>query len=139
MNRRSLMFLNHALYHTGQFTQSESLRLAWQLTKRPIELKAVGVTFGNRQVALQHLMRYPRTRIELTLVRERNPHDPNAIAVIARVHGKGSAAIGYLPREWAAVFAPLMDRNISVPVRFESITGGRAFGHYGLKMAVSVA
>lgn len=139
MNKRSLMLLNHALYRTGRFTPSESLKLAWHLTKNPLVIKAAGVTFGNRQTALEHLMHYPRARIALTLVRESNPHDPNAVAVIAAVVGKGSAKLGYLPREWAALFAPLLDRGVAVPVCFETVTGGRTYGHYGLRMAVRIA
>ena len=41
-----------------------------------------------------------------------NPHDANAIRVIARIHSDGrseSHPIGYVPRELAAIIAPYMD------------------------------
>ncbi len=139
MNRHVLMILNHSLYRTGRYTQSEALKLAWQLIKQPLTLKAAGVTFENRQAALQHLTHYSRYHIALLLRRENNPFDVNAIQVIAHVAGKGSYPIGYLPREWAAVFAPLMDKGMMVPARFESVTGGSDIGNYGLRMSVSVA
>ena len=122
-NRRALMILNHSLYRTGRYTQSEALKLAWQLIKQPLTLKAAGVTFENRQVALQHLTHYSRDRITLFLVREQNPLDPNAVKVIAQVFRKGSYSIGHLPREWAAVFAPFLDRNLSVCAEYESVIG----------------
>jgi hypothetical protein len=142
MNRRTLMILNHALYHTGRYTQSQALKMAWEIMKHPLTLNAVGVTFANRQTALQHLTRYPRHRITTYLVRDRsNQFDTNAIAIRVQVAGKGSYTVGYLPREWASVIAPLLDRGMTVPARFESVVGGRdtTNGKYGMKMQVLVA
>ncbi len=140
-NRRALMILNHSLYRTDRYTQSEALKLAWQLAKQPLTLKAAGVTFENRQAALQHLTHYSRYHIALLLRRENNPFDANAIQVIAYVAGKGFYPVGHLPREWAAVFAPLLDRNLSVRAEYESVIGGAGYGKgkYGLRMKVRVA
>lgn len=47
----------------------------------------------------------------ITLVREpHNPHDSNAIYASIRLDG-GSHKIGYLPKEWAAEWAPVMDQD----------------------------
>lgn len=139
MNRRVLMILNHSLYKTGRYTQSEALKAAWKLIKNPLTISAKGVSFGKRQTALQHLAHYPRHFILLDLIREQNPFDENAVAVHVLVVGKGSYQVGYLPRELAQIIAPLLDRGVNIPAQFESVTGGRGYGNYGLRMKVRVA
>lgn len=58
----------------------------------------------------------------LTLRREPdNPHDGNAIAVMASHH-----VIGYVPRDDAAQLAPLLDAGESPKVQLHQLTGGTA-------------
>ena len=138
INRREVMTLNHRLYHTGRYTQSEALKLAWQLVKG-VQLSARGVTFGKRQMAIAHLMKYPRHLITLTLQHRAHTADPQALVIVATVHGKGSYPIGYVPREWARALAPLLDAGQTLAATFKTITGSREVGHYGLRLAVQVA
>lgn len=138
INRRAVMTLNHRLYQTGRYTQSEALKTAWQLVKG-MTLTARGVSFGRRQEALAHLAHYPRHLITLTLQHQVHPADPQAVIIVATVAGKGSYPIGYTSREMAQSLAPLLDAGQAVSAAFKTVTGGREYGHYGLKLAVSVA
>jgi hypothetical protein len=67
-----------------------------------LELKIAGVTFGNRQIALQRLTTYDPSEIEVTLSPEQeNPVDKNAVEVMVRVNGGNRYRIGYVPAESA--------------------------------------
>ena len=53
-----------------------------------------GVTYGNRQRAIEHLTRYASEDIHISLERDAgNSADRNATAVIAAVKGKGSVVM----------------------------------------------
>jgi hypothetical protein len=82
------------------YNRANAMVKAWVLVKMPmVETKVAGVTYGNRQRAIEHLARYQPEQISITLIREReNAHDVNAVAVVATVEGKGSYTMGYLPR-----------------------------------------
>ena len=99
---------------------------AWALVKLPtLETKVAGVTYGNRQKAIEHLAHYAPESITIRLEREQgNEHDRNAVAVWATVEGKGSYCVGYLPRALAAFIAPLMDAGKAVGALFREVRGG---------------
>lgn len=121
--------------------RSAAMRRAWLTVKlRRIETKAVGVTFGKRQVLLERLTRYAADNITVQLKRDRlNLFDLNAVQIIAKVRGKGSAVIGYLNRELAAAIAPLLDKGKEVPSSFKGVTGGAAYNlTYGLNISLAV-
>lgn len=114
---------------------------AWITVKlRRMEVKAVGVTHGNRQTLLDHLTRYKPDDITVTLQREQNnAHDRNAIQIVAAVRSKGSAVIGYINRELAAALAPLLDKGATIASRFKAITGGGApYMNYGFNLELTV-
>lgn len=138
INRREVMNLNHQLYTTGHFTQSEALKTAWQLVKG-VQLSARGVTFGKRQLALAHLMKYPRRLVSITLLHQAHTADPQAVIIVVTVHGKGSYPIGFISREWAQALAPLLDAGQTLAATFHTVTGGREYGHFGLRFSVQVA
>ena len=104
----------------------QAMLQAWVLVKLPkVETRAAGVTYGNRQKLLERLSAYPPEDVTLTLRREPdNLHDPNAILIVARVRGKGSAAVGYVPRGLARCLAPILDAGRAVQVLFQGIVGG---------------
>jgi len=119
----------------------EAFRRAWELAKAgTIETKVAGVTYGNRQKALERLTQYNADEISVTLERDRaNEFDGNAIAVIVTVRGKGSYTIGYLDKRLAAMFAPLMDAQKAVGAAFREIRGKyQSWHNYGLAVAVSI-
>ena len=112
---------------------------AWALAKLPkLETKVSGVTYGNRQKALEHLTQYAPEAVSIRLERERdNEHDRNAVAVWAAVEGKGSYHMGYLPRVLAAFVAPLMDAGKAVGALFKEVRGGyEPYMNYGLRVEV---
>jgi len=108
------------------YNRPHAMVKAWALVKLPtVTTKVAGVTYGNRQKAIEHLARYAPQSITIRLEREQgNAHDRNAVAVYAAVEGKGSYHMGYLPRALAAFIAPLMDAGKAVHALFREVRGG---------------
>ena len=122
-------------------SRSAAFRKAWQTVKaETIETKVAGVSYGNRQTALEHLKKYDSELISVNLKREAaNEHDANAIAVIATVSGKGSYTIGYIPATLAKVISPLIDAGKAVKATFNAIIGKyHNYHNYGLSVSVSI-
>lgn len=122
-------------------SRSAAMVQAWITVKlRRIETKTVGVTRGRRQALLARLSRYAPENISIQLRREpENTADRNAVQVIAAVRGKGSAVMGYINRELAAVVAPILDKGRAVKSWFSSITGGAdCYLYYGLNINIAV-
>ena len=113
---------------------------AWAVVKLlpRLETKVAGVTYGNRQLALEHLTMYAPESITIHLEREAdNEHDRNAVAVYATVEGKGSFCVGYLPRTLAAFVAPLLDAGKAVGAMFREVRGKyQPWMNYGLVVEV---
>jgi hypothetical protein len=67
---------------------------------KPIEVRVAGVSFGNRQKALERLTYYAPEEILVVLVPEpENPYDSDAIAVQVLVAGAEKPyCLGYIPR-----------------------------------------
>lgn len=114
---------------------------AWMIVKlERIETKVVGVSFGRRQEAIEHLTHYAPQRVTISLQRYRNnPRDTNAIAVIATVSGKGSYIMGYVPRMIAAFVAPLLDAGKAVRSVYRDVLRPTQPGiSYGLTIGIAV-
>lgn len=141
MNIKSkVMTIANALVKQG-VKRSAAMVRAWITVKlRKMEVKAAGVTHGNRQTLLDHLTRYKPEDITVTLRREQsNAHDSNAIQILAAVRNKGSAVIGYINRELAAALAPLLDKGAPIASRFKAVTGGGApYMNYGFNLELTV-
>ncbi|MBD5129237.1 MAG: hypothetical protein HDT43_04870 [Ruminococcaceae bacterium] len=141
MNIKSkVMTIANALVKQG-ISRSAAMVRAWITVKlRRMEVKAVGVTRGNRQTLLERLMRYSADDITVTLRREQgNTHDSNAIQIVAAVRNKGAAVIGYINRELAAALAPLLDKGAVIASSFKAITGGGApYMNYGFNLELKV-
>lgn len=138
--KSKVMTIANALVKQG-VSRSAAMVQAWITVKlRRIETKTAGVTHGNRQKLLARLARYSAEDITITLNREpENKADRNAVQVIAAVRGKGSAVMGYLNRQLAAVVAPLLDKGKRVVSAFKAITGGEEyFLNYGLNISIAV-
>jgi len=105
---------------------SAAFRKAWQLVKgREIVSKIAGVTFGNRQAALSNLEKYEAGNVNVTLEREAdNAHDSNAIKVNVSVGSGAAYHLGYIPKDLAAMLAPLLDKGINLFARFNEVRGG---------------
>ena len=123
------------------YNRANAMVKAWILVKMPlVNTKVAGVTFGNRQKAIEHIAQYRASDVHISLQRERdNQYDRNAVAVVATVNGKGSYTMGYLPKALAAFIAPLMDAGKAVQALFEGVTGMFApYMNYGLAIALQV-
>lgn len=123
------------------YNRANAMVKAWVLVKMPlVETKVSGVTYGNRQKAIEHLSRYNATEIAINLIREsNNSFDTNAVAVYATVSGKGSYCIGYLPRVLAAFVAPLMDAGKQVQSIYKEVRGMyQPYMNFGLAIEVKI-
>ena len=139
-NKSKVCIIANKLTKQG-LTRSAAFRKAWQTVKaETIETKVAGVSYGNRQTALEHLKKYNSELISVNLERDRaNEHDNNAIAVIATVSGKGSYTIGYLPRTLSQTIAPLIDYGKAVKASFKEVIGKyHNYHNYGLSVSVSI-
>ena len=123
----------------GGIKRSEAFKRAWMAAKQGLIEKVAGVTFGNRQLALQQLDRCSKKDIEVRLYREPdNPADSLAVAVVVAVKGQNHYRIGYLPHRSAAVIASLMDQDVQFMTVLQGIVGG-LYGHsYGMRIRIQV-
>ena len=138
--KSKVMTIANSLVKQG-LSRSAAMIRAWITVKlRTIRTKTAGVTYGKRQALLDRLTRYSSEDITIELQRESgNQYDRNAVQIVAAVKGKGSAVMGYIGRELAAVIAPLLDKGKAVKAAFEEITGGHEYGlNYGLNVAISL-
>lgn len=140
MNIKSkVMTIANALVKQG-VSRSAAMVRAWITVKlRRMEVKAAGVTHGNRQTLLERLTRYSAEDITATLRREQNnAHGRNAIQIVAAVRNKGAAVVGYINRELAAALAPLLDKGAMIVSRFNAVIGGERGYNYGLALELMV-
>lgn len=94
---------------------------------KPITIKAVGVTFEERQGKLWNIVKTlksnPEAKITTILRREpNNIHDPNAIAILAQITNGATAKIGYVPANKAIWMARNMDAGLIVRANKGEIT-----------------
>lgn len=121
------------------YNRPHAMVKAWALAKMPaIATKVVGVTYGNRQKAIERLAMYAPESVTIRLRREQdNEHDRNAVAVLAAAEGKGGYHMGYLPRVLAAFVAPLLDAGKAVRGVYKGVIGGwDVYANYGLRVEV---
>jgi hypothetical protein len=89
-------------------------------------MKAVGVTFKDRQGKLWNIRKQMNNGEKLTIMLRRepsNPYDKNAIAVLAQC-GESTAKVGYVPADKALWLAERMDAGLSVRAYKGMLTGG---------------
>jgi len=113
---------------------SASFKKAWAVIKgKTILSKVNGVSFGNSQTALQHLLKYEPQDIAVELIREpNNEHDENAVGVHVSAKDSKTYQIGFLPRDLAQYMAKLIDKGIMITATFKGVTGGTEYYHnYG--------
>jgi len=105
---------------------SAAFRQAWQIIKgRELISKVAGVTFNNRQAALRKLEQFNAAEVNVTLEREAgNMYDLNAIKVNVSVGSGAAYHLVYIPKDLAAILAPVMDKGIELVSRFKAVTGG---------------
>lgn len=87
---------------------------------RTMFVKVAGVTFDNRQAVIAQLAGGEPVKI---VPEPDNRYDPNALAIHVALPGNGIQHIGYVPRDLAADFAPLLDGE-AVIGRVSEVTGG---------------
>ncbi|MDR1320934.1 MAG: HIRAN domain-containing protein [Gracilibacteraceae bacterium] len=138
--KSKVMIIANTLVING-IGRSAAMIKAWALVKQSaLDVKAAGVTHGNRQKALARLKAYPAAQVSIRLEREPgNAFDPYAVKVVAAVEGKGEYTIGYLPRALALVVAPLMDAGKAIAARFQAVVGGLDMTQFhGLRLGVEI-
>ena len=103
-----------------------AFKKAWELARAPsLTTKIAGVTYGNRQRALNRLGQYKPDEIKIELERDAgNAYDTKAIKIQVSVNGGAEYHIGYLPKRLAGMLAPLIDKGIEISASFKTVTGG---------------
>lgn len=99
--------------------------------------RVAGVTFDNRQEVIQRLHGDEPCRI---VPEPENQYDANALAVYAAEHDGTISHVGYVPRDLAAIIAPMLDGE-AVMARLRGITGGfetrfQGTAYFGLQLEV---
>ncbi|WP_418626772.1 HIRAN domain-containing protein [Anaerosinus sp.] len=137
MQKSAVMSLANALHYKKHYDRSTALKRAWAMVKQSVfNSKAVGVSFGLRQVALERLKAYNPAQVKVMLKAEtENNHDKNAVAVLVSIGEGKTFKIGYLPSN--NIWTSLVKRE-QVKAILSSITGGagRMFG-FNFKMCVA--
>jgi len=108
INRSTICRTANHLTTTGM-SRSDAFKAAWLMAKKGGISKVAGVTQGLRQKLIQRLTAYQPEQVTIALRRDKaNIFDPNAIAVVATVEGRGSAVIGFIPALAALMLARIM-------------------------------
>lgn len=122
---RYALTLAHALRSNDKkLSLSNALKKAWKYIKNDLHFaaKVAGVTFENRQKLIERLKNYSKDQVIIAFQHEKdNPVDPSAVAVVAKVIGKGKAKIGYVSASMASVLAKLLDKGLVIRGGLESI------------------
>lgn len=86
--RRKLMQIANRLVGRD-YIRSCAMSTAWKLIRlQSVSTRVTGTSFDGRQNVLELLAKYHPELINVKLVREpQNPHDRNAVAVVAEVRG----------------------------------------------------
>ena len=76
----------------------------------------------------------------MTLEREAdNTYDTNAVKVLVNVGDGDKYNMGYIPRDLAAILAPVLDKGIELMAHFKKVTGGTFDKmNYGALIAVTM-
>ena len=113
---------------------------AWKKVKHNQLITLAGTTFDNRQKTIATLHSYKREDIKITLVREpNNEFDKNAIKVYAKIPNGKIFDIGYIPKEIAKIYAKILDKEIKITYKFDSVIGGYESKNYGVIIKLGIA
>lgn len=101
-----------------------------------VTFRVAGVTFENRQGYLCYLEKH-RNDVYYTFRREpKNQYDKNAIAVIGHDRKENKhMQVGYVPKEYAAIFAPSMDQGRRPRISRSMHVGGQGLTR-GLELTI---
>lgn len=129
--RKIIMTTANKLFGQGQ-NRADAMRTAWQMYKNGVSEVVKGTTFENRQEALQHLTRYTKDMVSISLQKEEN----GAVAIVVTVLGKGSYKLGYIRKELAGVINPLLSKFTAT---FNGVCGGYEGLNYGGRIQLKIA
>lgn len=126
--RKAVCSMANQLRKTG-LSLAESFRKAWKRVKMSMNVRAVGVTFGNTQERLNFLKNFKPEDLTVTLEREAdNQHDSNAIKIIVHILPiKRRTQIGYVPAKLSHELAKAIDAGVQVKAKLLQIIGGYSY------------
>ena len=123
--RKSVCAMANQLRKAG-YSLKDAFKKAWQRVKLSMTVKAVGVTFENRQERLAFLQQFKPEDLTVTLEREKeNKFDCNAIQIVVHIKPiRRRTVIGYVPRTLTRELAKVLDMGIQVKATLMQIIGG---------------
>ena len=126
--RKAVCSMANQLRKTG-LSLAESFRKAWKRVKMSMNVRAVGVTFGNTQERLNFLKNFKPEDLTVTLEREAdNQHDKNAIRITVHILPiERKTVIGYVPAGLARELAKAIDAGAQVRAKLLQIIGGYSY------------
>ena len=138
INRGNIARTANYLVGTGM-NRSDAFKAAWLMAKRGGVTKVAGVTYSNRQKLIARLATYDPALIRIVLQQDKsNLFDPQAVAIVASVSGKGSATIGFIPAITARTLSKLMDKGTAFKASLDRIVGGYQGLSYGVRLRVAI-
>ncbi|MCM3364885.1 HIRAN domain-containing protein [Niallia sp. MER TA 168] len=106
-------------------------KCGWELSKRHIKFSTnlAGVTYDGRQKIIAQTSQFEK----ISLRRDKNNrHDRNAVGV----YNANGRSLGWLPKGFAAIIAPEMDKGIEFYSEIIKIVGGNGY-NYGIQVRIS--
>lgn len=123
--RKTVCAMANQLRKAG-YSLKDAFKKAWQRVKLSMTVKAVGVTFENRQERLAFLQQFKPEDLTVTLEREKeNKFDGNAIQIVVHIKPiSRRTIIGYIPKGLARELSKVLDMGIQVKATLMQIIGG---------------
>ena len=123
--RKTVCAMANQLRKAG-YSLKDAFKKAWQRVKMSMTVKAVGVTFENRQERLAFLQQFKPEDLTVTLEREKeNKFDGNAIQIVVHIKPiSRRTIIGYIPKGLARELSKVLDMGIQVKATLMQIIGG---------------
>lgn len=136
--RKAVATMANQLRKLG-YTLSKAFKTAWKRIKEGMNVKAAGVTSGNRQNFLQFIAGRKPEELTTYLRRDRaNTFDKYAVAVVVGIKEIGYAHVGYLPKGIAQSVAVILDHGMELQADIKVIGGYGYKETYGALVSIAV-
>lgn len=136
--RKAVATMANELRKLG-YSLAEAFRKAWKRIKEGMVVRAVGVTFSNRQELLRFISNRKPEELTTYLRRDRaNTFDKYAVAAVVGIKGIGYAHIGYLPKSISQSVAVVLDSGMELQADAKVIGGYATKEIFGALISITI-